>query len=41
MTNFASRSPIVIVLLTNYQLQVRQDPLRGLDEAKTSGWEVV
>ncbi len=26
MTDLASRGPTVMVLLTNYQLQVRQDP---------------
>ncbi len=30
-----------MVLLTNCQLLVRQDPWRGVDEAKTSGREVV
>ncbi len=41
MTNFASHGPIVMVLLSNCQLQVWQDPWRGLDEAETSGREVV
>ncbi len=40
MTDFASRGPIVLVLLTNCQLQVQHDPWRAFNEAETSDWEV-
>ncbi len=39
MTAFACCGSIVMVLLTNHQLQVRQDPRRGFDQAETLGWE--
>ncbi len=40
ITIFISHGPIVMVLLTNHQFQVRQDPSRGFDEAETLGLEI-
>ncbi len=37
---FTTRGPIVMVLLTNRQFQVQQDPWRGFDKAETLSQEV-